>query len=172
MLKLEKIDAVKDIKERLERAKSVFVTDYSGLNVADLTVLRKNLRENSIKYLVAKNTLMKIAAKEAGYENIAEYLNGPTALAFTEDDAAVPAKILYDSYKDKEKPVIKAFVMDKQLFTGSEISKLASLPSRDVLLSQLIVAIESPISSLINTVDSVMQELVSTIEAMADSKRK
>ena len=172
MLKLEKIDAVKDIKERLEHAKSVFVTDYSGLNVADLTVLRKNLRENSIKYLVAKNTLMKIAAKEAGYENIAEYLNGPTALAFTEDDAAVPAKILYDSYKDKEKPVIKAFVMDKQLFTGSEISKLASLPSRDVLLSQLIVAIESPISSLINTVDSVMQELVSTIEAMADSKKK
>jgi large subunit ribosomal protein L10 len=166
MPKPEKIDAVSNIKGHLERAKSVFITDYSGLNVADLTVLRKNLRENSVKYFVAKNTLMKIAAKDAGYENITEYLNGPTALAIAEEDPAVPAKILYDSYKDKEKPVIKAFVMDNQLFTGSEISRLANLPSRDVLLSQLVIAVESPISSLINTVDAVMRELVSTIEAM------
>ena len=132
MPKPEKIDAVKDIKNYLEQARSVFITDYSGLNVADLTVLRKNLRENSVKYLVAKNTLLRIAAEDAGLKDIIKYLEGPIALAFGADDPAIAAKILYDSYKDKEKPVIKAFVMDKQLFDGTDVKKLASLPSREI----------------------------------------
>jgi len=171
MPKPEKINAVKDIKNHLEQAKSVFITDYSGLNVADITVLRKNLRENSVKYLVAKNTLMKIAAEDAGLKDIVEYLEGPTALAFGVDDPAVAAKILYDSYKDKEKPVIKAFVMDKQLFGGEDVKKLASLPSREILLSQLIAAIESPLTSIIGSVEAVGKELVSTIDALAVSKK-
>ncbi len=171
MPKPEKIDAVKDIKNYLEQARSVFITDYSGLNVADLTVLRKNLRENSVKYLVAKNTLMRIAAEDAGLKDIIEYLEGPIALAFGADDPAIAAKILYDSYKDKEKPVIKAFVMDKQLFDGIDVKKLASLPSREILLAQLILAIESPISSVLSTVEAVGQELVATIDALAESKK-
>ena len=170
MPKPEKIEKVKSLKEYLENAKSVFVTDYSGLNVADITVLRKNLRDNSVKYVVAKNTLMRIAAKEAGYENLVEYLKGPTAVAFTSDDPAVPAKILYDSFKEKEKPVIKAFVLDKELFSGTEIRRLADLPSREVLLAQLVSAIESPINSLISNIDGVFQELIATIETLAKTK--
>ena len=170
MPKPEKIEKVKSLKEYLENAKSVFVTDYSGLNVADITVLRKNLRDNSVKYVVAKNTLMRIAAKEAGYENLVEYLKRPTAVAFTSDDPAVPAKILYDSFKEKEKPVIKAFVLDKELFSGTEIRRLADLPSREVLLAQLVSAIESPINSLISNIDGVFQELIATIETLAKTK--
>jgi len=171
MPKPEKINAVKDIKNYLEQARSVFITDYSGLNVADITVLRKNLRENSVKYLVAKNTLMRIAAEDAGLKNIIEYLEGPTALAFGAGDPAVAAKILYDSYKDKEKPVIKAFVMDKQLFGGVEIKKLASLPSREILLAQLVSAIESPFTSILGSMEAIARELVSTIDALAASKK-
>ena len=170
MPKPEKIDAVSNYKKYLEEASSVFVTDYSGLNVADMTGLRKNLRENSVKLLIGKNTLFRIAAKNAGLTEIVEYLSGPTAIAFGYDDPAVPAKILYDSYKDKEKPVIKAFVLDKELYAGSEIVRLAELPSREVLLASIVAAVESPMSSLVASIDGVMQELVATVDALAKSK--
>jgi large subunit ribosomal protein L10 len=170
MPKSEKIDAVSNYKKHLEEAGSIFVTDYSGLDVADITVLRKNLRENSVKYLVGKNTLFRIAAKDAGLDNIIEYLSGPTAIAFGYDDPAVPAKILYDSYKDREKPVIKAFVLDRELFKGSEIVRLAELPPREVLLAGIVAAVESPISSLVISIDGVLQELVATVDALARTK--
>lgn len=170
MPKPQKIDAVNNIKKYLEEANSVFITDYSGLNVENITRLRKNLRENSIKYLIAKNTLIKIAAQNTGYENMVEFLSGPTAIAFGVDDPAVAARILYDSYKDVEKPVIRAFILDKEIFDGSEIVRLAELPPREVLLSQLIATVESPLSSLTSGIDGIFQELVATVDALAKSK--
>jgi large subunit ribosomal protein L10 len=170
MPKAEKVTVVDDVRKFMEESKSFFITDYSGLNVEDITLLRKNLRENSIKYLVAKNTLVKIAAKDAGYDNIVEFLSGPTAIAFGTDDPAVPAKILYDSFKTKEKPVIKAFVLDKELYKGSDIVRLAELPPRNILLAQLIGAIESPFQALIGSMNAVMQELVATIDALAKER--
>ncbi len=170
MPKPEKIKAVENIRKYLEESDSIFVTDYSGLNVADITVLRKNLRENSVRFLVAKNTLMRIAAKDAGYDDITEYLEGPTALAFGKEDPAILARILYDSYKEKEKPVVKAFVVENQLFQGSEVVRLAELPSKEVLLAQLVFSIESPMSSMVNSIDGVFQELLATLEALRKSK--
>jgi large subunit ribosomal protein L10 len=170
MPKPEKIKAVENIRKYLEESDSIFVTDYSGLNVADITVLRKNLRENSVRYLVAKNTLMRIAAKDAGHDGITEYLEGPTALAFGKEDPALLAKILYDSYKEKEKPVVKAFVVENQLFPGSEVVRLAELPSKEVLLAHLVFSIESPLSSVVSSLDGVFQELLATLEALAKSK--
>lgn len=170
MPKPEKIKSVNELKEHLDKSDSVFVTDYTGLNVHDLTILRKNLRENSVKYLVAKNTLMKIAARETGFENLVEYFQGQTALAFGADDPAVPAKILYDSFKDIEKPVIRAFILDGKLFTGDEITRLANLPGREVLLSQVIAAVESPLTSIIASLDGIFQELVATLDALQASK--
>jgi len=172
MPKPEKITAVNQIKEHLESAGSVFVTDYTGLNVEQITRLRKDLRENSVKYLVAKNTLMRIAAKETGYDGLAEHLTGQIALAFGADDAAVAAKILYNSFKDIEKPVIRAFVLDdkEQVFTGDKVVRLAELPSRDVLYSQVVAAVEAPFSSLIGSIDALFQELIATLEALEKSK--
>lgn len=170
MPKPEKIKAVENIRKYLEESGSIFVTDYSGLNVADITVLRKNLRENSVRFLVAKNTLMRIAAKDAGHDDITEYLEGPTALAFGKDDPALLAKILYDSYREKEKPVVKAFVVENQLFPGSEVVRLAELPSREVLLAQLVFSIESPLNSVVSSLDGVFQEFLATLEALEKSK--
>jgi len=166
----EKQKAIDELKEKMEKTSSVFVTEYTGLNVFDITALRKNLRENSIKYVVAKNTLMKIAAKEAGLDEIVEYLQGQTALAFGADDPAVAAKILYDSFKAIKKPVIKAFYFDGQLFPGNEINRLADLPSRDVLLSMIVSSVESPISNIVSSLDGVFQELVATVDALQASK--
>jgi large subunit ribosomal protein L10 len=170
MPKPEKVESLSEIKKFLQESKSVFVTDYAGLNVEDITKLRKDLRENSVKYLVAKNTIMKIAAKETGYDSIVEHLKGQTALAFGFDDPSVPAKILHAAFKAKEKPVIRAFIVDKQKFGGKDIVRLAELPSREVLLSQVVASIESPLSAVIMSIDGVFQELVGTVDALAKAK--
>ncbi len=170
MAKPEKIKAVGELKDLMEATSSIFVTDYTGLNVADITALRKNLRENSVKYIVAKNTLMKIAATDAGMENIVEYFQGQTALAFGADDPTIAAKILYKSFKDIKKPVIKAFVFDGQLFPGVEITRLADLPSREVLLSQIVMSVEAPISNIVSSLDAVFHELLATVDALGASK--
>ncbi len=130
MLRQEKVDRIADIKKLFEESGAYFITDYQGLNVTDLTALRKDLRENQVKYLVAKNTLFILAAKEAGQEGIEEFFTGPTAVAFASADPSVAAKILYDSNKAKNLPTFKAFVVEKQLLEADQIKVLAQLPQR------------------------------------------
>ncbi|MCK5127747.1 MAG: 50S ribosomal protein L10 [candidate division Zixibacteria bacterium] len=170
-----KIDLVASLKKTLSGADNIFVTDYSGLDVAQITKLRKELRDSGIKYIVAKNTLMRIAAKDAGYDDLVEFFNGPIAVAVSNTDPNVPAKILYDTYKEyKElkKPEILAFYIDSQLFDGSAAAQLAKLPTRDVLLSQLVSAVEGPISEFVGTLDAIIRELVGTIDALAKKKEE
>ena len=166
-----KVDKVAELKKFFEDSDSLFVTDYQGLNVADITVLRKNLRENNIKYLIAKNTLMKIAAREAGVVDLDEHLIGPTAVAFTSDDPAVAAKILHDSFKDKELPKMKAFVVEAKLYDGKEIKRLADLPPKMVLYSQVVSAVEAPLTNLVGAIDGFFRELVGTVDALVEKRK-
>ena len=168
----QKINTVAEIKKLFDDASSIFVTDYQGLSVAEITGLRKNLRENQVTYRVAKNTLLKLAAHQAGVgDMIGEHLTGPTAVAFTSEDAAIAAKILHDSYKDKELPRMKVFVVDGQVFSGQEIKRLAGLPPREILLAQVVAAVEAPISELIGVLDGFFRELVGSIGALAEEKK-
>ncbi len=168
----QKINTVAEIKKLFDDASSIFVTDYQGLSVAEITGLRKNLRENQVTYRVAKNTLLRLAAHQAGVgDMIVEHLTGPTAVAFTSEDAAIAAKILHDSYKDKELPRMKVFVVDGQVFSGQEIKRLAGLPPREILLAQVVAAVEVPISELIGVLDGFFRELVGSIGALAEKKK-
>ncbi|MEW6412173.1 MAG: 50S ribosomal protein L10 [Candidatus Zixiibacteriota bacterium] len=171
MPKPEKIEAVAEMKKLFEASGSLFVTDYQGLNVADMTHLRKNLRDNSIKYLIGKNTLMKLAAREAGIKGLDDHFVGPTAVAFTSADPAMAAKILNDSFREKELPRMKAFVVDNQVYEGTEIKRLAELPPREILLSQLVAAVESPFSALVGSLDGFFRELIGSVDALAEKKK-
>jgi large subunit ribosomal protein L10 len=171
MPKPEKISTVAELKEVFQNAGSFFVTDYQGLNVADISALRKNLRENGVKFVVAKNTLFRIAAREAGAPTMDEHLKGPTAIAFALKDPAVAAKILNDSFKDKQLPKIKIFVLDREVYGGSDIGRLADLPPREILLSMLVAAVESPLTGLVSAVEAVITELVRTVDALADQRK-
>lgn len=171
MARPEKTEVVNRVKENLENSRAVFVTKYTGLNVDEITKLRKDLRDNNIVYLVAKNTLMSIACKETGHEELVKYLKGQTALAFGVDDPVVAAKILYKSFKDIDKPEIRAFWLMGDMFEGKEITRLADLPSREELLAQIIAGVESPITATINIIDTVFRELVATVDALAASKQ-
>ena len=170
MPKPEKVEAVDKLKQIMNDASSVFVTDYTGLNVEEITKLRKDLRENSIKYLVAKNTLLKIAASESGLEKLNDFFQGQTGLAFGADDPSVAAKILYDSFKKIEKPIIKAFILEDEFYSGSEITRLADLPTKEVLYSMIVASVESPMTSLVGSIDGIFQELIATLDALEQSK--
>jgi len=171
MLRQEKVESVAGLKELFESSGAFFITDYQGLNVADMTVLRKNLRENNVKYLVAKNTLFRLAAKDAGVTGVDEHFNGPTAIAFAMDDPSVAAKILYNSYKEKDRPNFKAFYLENQVHGPDQVKRLAELPSREVLLSQLVAAVESPLTSLVGSLDGFFRELIGSIDALAEQKK-
>ncbi len=168
----EKIQAVAEYKKLFEESDSFFVTDYQGLNVSDMTRLRSKLRESNVRFLIGKNTLFRLAAKEASVEGIDEHLTGPTAIAFTSDDPAPAAKILNESFKDVDLPIMKAFWLDGVHYEASAIGKLADLPSRDMLYSQVVASVEAPFTELIGSLDGFFRELVGSIDALADKVKE
>ncbi|MFZ5980922.1 MAG: 50S ribosomal protein L10 [Candidatus Zixiibacteriota bacterium] len=167
----DKVEIVERLSKLFDESNSFFVTDYQGLNVTDMTVLRKKLRGSKVKYVIAKNTLYKLAAHKSGYNNCDEFFTGPTAVAFSLEDPSVAAKILHDTYKEKELPRVKVFVVEKERYEGEDIKRLADLPSREILLSQLVAAVESPLSSLVGSLDAVFSELIRTIDALEAQKK-
>jgi len=167
----QKLEEVARIKELFESNNSYFITDYQGLNVAEMTILRKKLREQDIKFLIAKNTLIRAASEQAGVSGIQEHLSGPTAIAFTKEDAAVAAKILHDSFKERELPRMKVFVVEKEVFSGDDIQKLADLPTKDELLGLIASAVEAPVKNVAMLIDAFFQGLLGVIEALAEKKK-
>ena len=171
MLKSQKVDVVAKIKDLFASSDAYFITDYQGLNVANLTLLRKELRESNVKYLVAKNSLFRLAAKDAGVDGLDEYFVGPTAVAFANDDPSVAAKILHESHKKTELPRFKVFMVEGQLHQADEVKALAELPPRDVLLSQVVAAVEAPLTELVGTLDGFFRELVGVVDALEEKKK-
>lgn len=164
----ENIDKVAALTETFKASQCVAVTDYAGLTVEKATKLRADLRKRDFKYVVAKNTLLKIAAKEAGYTGLDSHLKGPSAVAFGFDDPGALAKILFDFGKENQKPQLRAIFVEGQVYSGSEIERIAKLPSRDMLASQVIGNINAPISSFVGTLDGIIRKFVGTLEAMKE----
>ena len=171
MQREQKADKVAEIKALFENSGAFFLTDYQGLDVPDMTRLRKDLRENNVRYLVAKNTLFKRAADEAGVEGLEEHFTGPTAVAFAADDPSVAAKILHESNKKKDLPRFKVFMMEGQLHQPEEVKALAELPPRDILLSQVVASVEAPFTELIGSLDGFFRELIGLVDALAEEKK-
>lgn len=164
----EKIKQVEELTELFKGAPSVAVTDYVGLTVEKMTDLRKQLRAAQIKYLVAKNTLLRLAAAEAGRAELKDHLVGPTAIAFGGEDVGQMAKILYDFGKSNEKPEIKAIHVEGMLYVDDDVERIAKLPTRDELIARAIGTITAPLQQLVGTLDGVIREFVMTVEAMKD----
>lgn len=167
----EKRQVVEDITQEFRKAGSVFVADFAGLRVGDMTELRKQLRGAGVSFRVVKNTLLRRAANDAGLEEISPEFKGPTAVAFGPADPVQTAKIFHEFYSRLEKPTIRRFVFEKRAYGNADLKAIASLPPREIILSQLIRAIEGPISGLVGTLDAMIRELVGTVEAIAEKKQ-
>lgn len=143
-----KKQVVSEIASKLRESKSTIVVDYRGLTVAQVTELRKTLREAGVEFKVYKNTLTRRAAEEAELAGLNEYLTGPNAIAFSAEDVIAPAKVLNDFAKKNEALEIKAGVIEGNIATVEEVKALAELPSREGLLSMLLSVLQAPIRNL------------------------
>ena len=150
---------VEILKDKFENSKLVILADYRGINVDDVTKMRAELRKDgNTEYLVAKNTTLKFAVKGTEYEGISEKLEGPTAIVFSKDDYVGPAKVLYDYAKTSEFYKIKGGIMDGKVIDSEEVIKLAKLPSRELLLTQLATVLLANIRNVAVVLDQVKQQ--------------
>lgn len=154
----QKQSDIAELKEKFEKSKLVVLTDYRGINVEDVTKIRADLRKANCEYKVAKNTTLKFAAKEANLEGITELLEGPTAITFSYEDYVEPAKVLYEYAKNSEFYKIKGGIMDGKVISVDEVLKLAKLPSREMLLTQLATALLANIRNVAVVLDQVREQ--------------
>ncbi len=168
---LKKQEIVGELKEKFERSKVVIATNYVGLNVAQMNALRRKLRETGSEYHVVKNTLLHRAAEGNTAESLREYFKGNTAVAFHLSDPVAPAKVLIDFMKENEKLVIKAGSLGGKLVSVDGIKALADLPSRDVLLGQLLSVMNGVPTSLVRVLSGVPQKLLNVLTAIKDQRQ-
>ena len=159
MAKVElKAPIIDEIKKLTEDAKSIILVDYCGLTVEQDTVLRKNFRESNVVYKVFKNTYLKRAFEGTQYEALADKLEGPTAVAFSSEDATAPARVLAEFMKDCPALSFKAGVIDGTYYDEAGCKLIATIPSRDVLISKLLGSIKSPISNLARVIKQIAEK--------------
>ena len=149
---------VAQIKEKLTTAQSVVLVDYRGLNVAEVTELRKQFRAAGVEYAVLKNSLVGIAAKEVGIEGLDSILEGPTALAFGMTDAVAPAKIIAEFAKKNDQLKGKAGILDGAILDVAGVEKLSAIPSREVLIAKVMGSMMSAVSKLVYVLEAIRKQ--------------
>ena len=149
---------VQEIAEKFTAAGSIVVVDYRGLTVAQVTELRKQLREAGVEFKVYKNTLTRRAAETAGLEGINEFLTGPNAIAFSNEDVVAPAKIINEFAKKNEALEIKAGIIEGTVASVEDVKALAELPSREGLLSMLLSVLQAPVRNFALATKAVAEQ--------------
>jgi large subunit ribosomal protein L10 len=149
---------VQEIAEKFQAAASVVVVDYRGLTVSQVTELRKQLREAGVEFKVYKNTLTRRATEIAGVDGINEFLTGPNAVAFSNEDVVAPAKIINNFAKTNEALEIKAGIIEGNVSSADDVKALAELPSREGLLSMLLSVLQAPVRNFALATKAVAEQ--------------
>lgn len=171
MKRQEKETIVEEIRRDISGRTSIILADFTGIDVKEMTDLRKNLRDNETSFRVVKNTLLRRAAADTFLEGLVEQLEGPTALVMS-DDVVPGAKALVDFAKKTQRPQIKAALIEGNITEPDEVKRIASLPPRPVLLSQLVGGLASPISQMMNVMQGVVVQFLLTLVAVKEAKEK
>jgi len=166
----EKVQAVEEIKERLENAEATFLTEYRGLSVNEQQELRRSLRAAGAEYKVVKMSLARRAAEELGLDDFTESMIGPTAIAFAITDPVPVAKALKDFAKDHERLVLKVALMSGKLLAPEQVSKLADIEPRDVLLGKIAGAAKAPLAKMAGMLGSFMRDSASMFSQLLEKK--
>ena len=170
-MRLEKKQIItEDLHERFSKSAIVVVADYKGLDVSAMNALRRKLREEDIEFQVAKNTLLIRAAKDTEVALIEDYFKGPSAVALSYTDPVAPAKILAQFAKDNQKLEIKVGVLKNKVLDVDAIKALAKLPSREVLLGQLLAVLNEVPTAFVRTLAEIPRSLLNVLTAIRDQK--
>jgi large subunit ribosomal protein L10 len=172
MARPEKTDAVKEIGERLRGADAALLTDYRGLRVAEIAEVRRALRDTGADYKVFKNTLARIAVREAGLDELAEMLVGPTAIAFVHGDIAAAAKALDDAAKKFPVILVKGGVLAGSIIGAEEASRLARLEPREVQLEKIAMLMNAPAQRTATVLSALLRDLGSMLAQVVNGKQE
>jgi len=164
--KTEKQESVTTLTAKLKQSPSLYLTDFTGLNVARITDLRRRLRKAGGEYVVVKNTLARRALGDAKVSGLDEHLAGPTALVLAGTDPAASAKVLTDFAKEFEKPSVKIGLVDGKAVSPEQVKRLAALPSKVELLSQLGGALQAPMAGFVGALNGLLMNMVGALEAL------
>lgn len=166
--KAQKEQMVADYVDKMSRSQALILADYRGLNVSTITDLRQKMRETDGVFQVVKNTLFKLALEEAGLPFPAEQMEGPVAVGYCLGEAPPIAKVLMDFAKEAEALEIKGAILGSNILDAEGVKGLADLPPREVLLAQLLGAVQGPMSSLVSTLDAPLRELTQVLQARSE----
>jgi large subunit ribosomal protein L10 len=160
MARAEKEKTVEELAEMLKKAQAVVLSDFTGLNVEQMAELRRRCRESQVVYRVVKNTLARFAASKADLEPLIPYLTGPNGFTFGYDDPAAPARVINGFAKDSKKLTIKGGIYQGEIIGPDQVKRIATLPGKDVLLSQLLMQMNAPISSFAEVLRSMLRQFL------------
>jgi large subunit ribosomal protein L10 len=164
------IEQLELLAEKFSRAKAVYFTDYLGLKVSEITELRSSFYDSGVEYLVAKNTILKLAAQKNKIQGLEGLLSGSTAIAISYDEPVSPAKVIKDFNKENDLPSVKGILFDGDVLPGSDLERLAKMPSKEEMLSQLISMLHSPVQKFVSTISSPMQNMLGVISNLKEKK--
>jgi len=168
MKKNEKTEIINEARKLIEESNAVYVADYSGINVADITDLRNQFRKEGIKYKVFKNTLFKRALVEAGkYPKLAENLVGMSGFAFATKDPTAPAKIIKKFTDNNKKFSLKACYIETEFYSGNQLDALANLPTKSEIVAGILSSINAPASGIVGSINAVIRDLISVIDQIS-----
>jgi large subunit ribosomal protein L10 len=163
----EKELIISDLSKKIEGYKAVVLTHYRGLNVEQINRLRKRLREEKVDYHVIKNTLMRLASKGTDLEKLNDYFEGPTAIAISYGDPILLAKVLSEFTKKQPSLEIKVGLIEGRVSPPEEVKALATMPSREVLLAQILGGIQMSGGQVVGVILSILQQMLGVIQARA-----
>jgi large subunit ribosomal protein L10 len=170
MNKTERQETVESLTEQFRGSPNLYVTDFSGLNVLRLTEFRRRLRAAGVSYVVVKNTLAQRALAANSVTMLDEHLAGPTGLVLAGKDPVAAAKVLTDFVKEFERPTIKIGLIDGRAVTSDQVKRLASLPPRQELLSQLAGTMQAPMAQFVGVMTGVLYQMVGALEALREQR--
>jgi large subunit ribosomal protein L10 len=165
-----KRETVAALKEELSSSTTLIVSEYRGLKVSEIAEIRRSLRKQDVSYRVVKNRLMRIAANESGNDALSAFLEGPSAIAFGSGDEATIAKAVLDATRPYKIVKVKGGVLSGRAIDASGVSRLATLPSREVLLSQIAGAIAAPMATVAGLFDAPLRDMAGGIGALVEQR--
>ena len=168
----KKKKVVAGLKEKIDKANVVVLADYRGISVKDLTGLRKKLFAAESEFRVIKNTLLKRAVEEAGLNDLAKHLQGPTAMLLGYKDPVGPIKALVEFTQEIEKGQIKAGVLDKTIMTTEDLVAMSKLPPKEILLARVVGGFQAPLYGFVNVLQGVLRKFVYALNAVKEQKEK
>ena len=172
MQRREKEALVAHLHDKFKEAKAAILTDFTGLNVEQITQLRRTLKKSAVEYTVVKNTLLRRASHDTDIELLAEYFVGPIAIALAYEDPVVSVKILTEFSKEQPALEVKAGVIGGTVLTPQDIKALAALPSREALLAKFLSLLKAVPTRLVQVLNRPVQGLVSVLDGVTRTKEK